>query len=229
MHYPLTPLRFLERASSVHPDRTAIVDGTRSFTYAAMAAQVTRLARALRPGVCGRAIGWPTSRRTAPRCSSPTSPCRWPAACWSPSTPGCRPRRSPRSSSIPGPTYCSPTPRCWSRRCEKLAAVTTLREIVILPAEDGDPVEVAATTTTTTCSPPAATNRLPYAVADEDDPISLNYTSGTTGDPKGVVYTHRGAYLNSLGEVIHQGFATVPAICGRCRCSTATAGAPPGR
>ena len=40
---------------------------------------------------------------------------------------------------------------------------------------------------------------------DEDNPSSLNYTSGTTGDPKGVVYNHRGAYLNALGEVIHQG------------------------
>jgi len=37
---------------------------------------------------------------------------------------------------------------------------------------------------------------------DEEEPISLNYTSGTTGRPKGVIYTHRGAYLNSLGEAI---------------------------
>src|SRR6186997_3213058 len=47
MHSPLTPLRFLERASSVHPDRIAIIDGPRTSTYAAMAAQVTRLAHAL--------------------------------------------------------------------------------------------------------------------------------------------------------------------------------------
>ena len=48
MENPLTPLRFLQRAASVHPDRTAIIDGPRTFTYAAMAAEVTRLANALR-------------------------------------------------------------------------------------------------------------------------------------------------------------------------------------
>ena len=37
--------------------------------------------------------------------------------------------------------------------------------------------------------------------ADEWDAISLNYTSGTTGDPKGVVGSHRGAYLNAIGNV----------------------------
>lgn len=37
---------------------------------------------------------------------------------------------------------------------------------------------------------------------DEWDAISLNYTSGTTGDPKGVVYHHRGAYLNAIGNVL---------------------------
>ncbi len=44
-----------------------------------------------------------------------------------------------------------------------------------------------------------------YAYApppDEWDAISLNYTSGTTGDPKGVVYHHRGAYLLALGNVL---------------------------
>lgn len=40
---------------------------------------------------------------------------------------------------------------------------------------------------------------------DEDEMISLAYTSGTTAKPKGVVYTHRGAYLASLGNVIESG------------------------
>jgi fatty-acyl-CoA synthase len=41
--------------------------------------------------------------------------------------------------------------------------------------------------------------------ADEWNAIALNYTSGTTGDPKGVVYHHRGAYLNALSNIIDWG------------------------
>ena len=39
-------------------------------------------------------------------------------------------------------------------------------------------------------------------VTDEWEAIALNYTSGTTGEPKGVVYHHRGAYLNSLANIV---------------------------
>jgi fatty-acyl-CoA synthase len=41
-----------------------------------------------------------------------------------------------------------------------------------------------------------------WPIEDEDETIAIDYTSGTTGRPKGVMYTHRGAYLNSLGELI---------------------------
>jgi fatty-acyl-CoA synthase len=40
---------------------------------------------------------------------------------------------------------------------------------------------------------------------DEEETISINYTSGTTGSPKGVMYTHRGAYLSALGNAIEIG------------------------
>ena len=43
---------------------------------------------------------------------------------------------------------------------------------------------------------------------DEEETISINYTSGTTGRPKGVQYTYRGAYLNALNEVILTGMGT---------------------
>uniref|UniRef100_A0A0E0K8F2 4-coumarate--CoA ligase n=1 Tax=Oryza punctata TaxID=4537 RepID=A0A0E0K8F2_ORYPU len=46
--------------------------------------------------------------------------------------------------------------------------------------------------------------------ADERDPISLNYTSGTTSRPKGVIYSHRGAYLNSLATLLCNDMTSMP-------------------
>ncbi len=48
------------------------------------------------------------------------------------------------------------------------------------------------------------------APADEWNAIALNYTSGTTGDPKGVVYHHRGAYLNAVANIIDWGMPPHP-------------------
>jgi fatty-acyl-CoA synthase len=64
---------------------------------------------------------------------------------------------------------------------------------------------------------------------DEWQAISLNYTSGTTGKPKGVVYHHRGAYLNAVSNRSTWAMGrTTRCTSGPCRCSTATAGAFPG-
>jgi fatty-acyl-CoA synthase len=66
--------------------------------------------------------------------------------------------------------------------------------------------------------------QVPSVLEDEEETISINYTSGTTGQPKGVMYTYRGAYLSALGNVIELAddyddrYLWTP-----CRCSTATA------
>ena len=53
-------------------------------------------------------------------------------------------------------------------------------------------------------------NHVPMEIQDEWDPIALNYTSGTTSAPKGVVYTHRGTYLSTLSNILVWGMGTQP-------------------
>ena len=65
------------------------------------------------------------------------------------------------------------------------------------------------------------------APGNEWQAITLNYTSGTTGNPKGVVYHHRGAYLNAPATPAGT-WACIRSICGPCRCSIAMAGASRG-
>jgi len=60
--------------------------------------------------------------------------------------------------------------------------------------------------------------------ADEWDAIALNYTSGTTGNPKGVVFHHRGAALMGYGNVLAANLPRHPVYLWTLRCFTATAG-----
>ena len=206
MEQPLTPLHFLQRAASVHPNRTAIIDGPRTFTYAAMAAEVTRLANAL------KARGLQKGDRVAylaPNCAELLmSHFAVPLAGGVLVTLNTRLSAEEIAQIVEhsGAEFLIADGTLVEPDCEKLAAVTTLREIITLPAESGAAVELAFTTGYHDLLAAGSDEPLEYVVADEGAAICLNYTSGTTGQPKGVVYTHRGAYLNSLGEVIHQGF-----------------------
>jgi len=190
----------------VHPDRIAIIDGPRTFTYAAMAGQVTRLAHAL------KARGLDPGDRVAylaPNCAEVLV-----AHFAVPLAGGVLVTINTRLSAEEiagivehsGSVFLVADATLLEPALGKLAAVTTLREIVTLPAESGEAVEVGFTTGYYDLLAAGSDEPIAYAVPDEGDAISVNYTSGTTGQPKGVVYTHRGAYLNSLGEVIHQGF-----------------------
>jgi len=206
MQTPLTPLRFLERAASVHPNRTAILDGTRSFTYAAMAAEVTRLAHAL------KAKGLQPGGRVAylaPNCAE-TLVAHFAVPLAGGLLVTINSRLSPEEIvqiiEHSGAEILVAEAPLLEPALEKLAGVSTLRVIVTLPGETGEAVPMASTIVYDDLLAAGSDEPLVGTVTDESDPISINYTSGTTGLPKGVVYTHRGAYLNALGQVIHQGF-----------------------
>ena len=62
----------------------------------------------------------------------------------------------------------------------------------------------------------------------ETDLITINYTSGTTARPKGVMITHRNAYINIMGTLAQHTLARQIDISGLYRCSTPTAGHSPG-
>ena len=74
-------------------------------------------------------------------------------------------------------------------------------------APPGDPVGTIDYEAFLASGDPAYDARLP---PDEWDALALNYTSGTTGNPKGVVYHHRGAYLNAVGNALTWGMAQHP-------------------
>ncbi|KAE8660820.1 hypothetical protein F3Y22_tig00116951pilonHSYRG00899 [Hibiscus syriacus] len=63
---------------------------------------------------------------------------------------------------------------------------------------------------------------VPVEIHDEWDPVTLNYTSGTISEPKGVVYSHRGTYLSTLSLIL--GWEMSRSISGLSLCSIATVG-----
>ncbi|MET4061939.1 fatty-acyl-CoA synthase [Arthrobacter sp. UYP6] len=200
----LTPLRFLERAAQVHPDKTAVIDGDRQLTYRQFAAEVTRAAHALRASGLeegGRAayLGANSAELLIAHYAVPLAG-------------GVLVPLNTRLSAHEVAYICNHAGASLLFGDPDLlrglgpADLTTVREVISFPLQDGTADTVEGTTSYAVFLARGTDNPLPWEVEDENTVISLNYTSGTTGRPKGVMYTHRGAYLNALGEVHHQGF-----------------------
>jgi fatty-acyl-CoA synthase len=196
----LTPLGFLARAAAIYPDKLAVIDGERRFTYREFHARCCCFADALRR----RGIGLGDTVAVL----APNVPALLEAHYGVPMAGAVlnalNYRLDGRSIGfILG--HGSAKLLIADREFAPLArdAVTRLgKDIPIVDIDDGSgsggfgdmEYEVFLAE-----GDPAASWSLP---ADEWSPITLNYTSGTTGNPKGVVYHHRGAYLNALGNAI---------------------------
>ncbi|MEX0700190.1 MAG: AMP-binding protein, partial [Acidimicrobiia bacterium] len=197
----LTPLLLLERSASVYKDKPAISYGSRVLTYGQFGEMVTRVARAL------RASGVKPGDRVA--YLMPNLPEMLIAHF---AVPLCRAVLVAINTRLSGPeieyilnhsgaSLLVADTALLPVVAPRLSAVSGLREVIALD-DIGRSAELEAVDYSEFLER-GNDQPLPFRVDDEHRPISINYTSGTTGRPKGVQYTHRGAYLNALAEVIH--------------------------
>jgi fatty-acyl-CoA synthase len=200
----LTPLRFLERSAAVHPDKVAIVHDTCRITYREFAREATRVAQAL------IARGLQPGDRVAYLCRN--VPELLIAHFAVPLAHGVLVAINTRLAPDEIRYICEHSGArilvVESALSLSLRSVESqldgVEEIVMIPdvAEPADPGDMIGTPYDAFLAG-GSDDPLPWTVSDENATITINYTSGTTGRPKGVMYTHRGAYLNALGEVLH--------------------------
>ena len=203
---PLTPLRFLGRSAEVHPDKLAIIDGDRRLTYDEFASATQQLAQALlASGVrAGDSVAYVASNSAELLIAHYAVPLIGGVLV------ATNTRLSPDEISY----ICGHSRAVLLFGDAGLIApladrdLPTVRERVEIPAQDGGYADVAGTIRYADVMARGSSATIAWETDDEERTITVNYTSGTTGRPKGVMYSHRGAYLNSLGEVYHQGFTT---------------------
>ena len=200
---PLTPLSFLERAAAVFPDRTAIVHGARTWTYAQFYERARRLASALAQRGIGRGDTVSVMLANTPAMLDAHYGVAMTGAVLN--TLNTRLDAAILAFTLDhAETKVLITDREYSKVIKEALAGAKAKPLVIDydDPEYSGPGERLGTIEYEEFlrgGDPAFAWRMP---SDEWDAISLNYTSGTTGDPKGVVYHHRGAALLAMGNVL---------------------------
>ena len=188
---PLTPTAFLVRAGRVFADRIAVIDGDRRFTYAEFLDRAMRLAGAL------HARGIVDGARVA--VLAPNTHVLLEAHYGVPFAGAVLVALNPRLTADDlSRIVLHAGASILIYDCEHEATATAIAQasgmgLTLVRAGGDDQYEVMLQ------------HAAPYAapLADERGLLSINYTSGTTGTPKGVMYHHRGAYLQALAMALH--------------------------
>jgi fatty-acyl-CoA synthase len=189
----LTPVSFLERSACVFPDKVAVIHGARRYTYRQLQARVHRLASAL------RRAGLQKHDRVGFIC--PNIPAMLEAHYGVPVAGGILVAINIRLSSDEIGYILKHSGARFlfiDHEFEGLVKPRDLGGMRVIRVDDtgqpGDPYEDFLAT--------GAEAPVDSWLEDEDETIAINYTSGTTGRPKGVMYTARGAWTNAVGEVL---------------------------
>jgi len=200
---PLTPLGFLPRSAAIHPDRPAIVHGRRRISYREFDARARRLASAL----AARGIGEGDTVAVV----LPNVPAMLEAHQGIPSLGAVlnaiNTRLDPRTIAYilaHGEAKVLITDREFSTTVgAALARLDTKPWVVDLddPLYDGPGQRLGAIEYEALLAQ-GSPDFAPVPIRDEWQPIALNYTSGTTGHPKGVVFHHRGTWTMTVGHIL---------------------------
>ncbi|UVF20899.1 acyl-CoA synthetase [Microvirga terrae] len=210
-YQPLTPLSFLERAARVHPDRPALIHGSLTRSYRDFYARSRRLASAL----ARRGIG----RGDTVSVMLPNTPAMLECHYGVPMAGAVLNTLNTRlDAKIIA--FCLEhseakvliTDREYSATLRAALELTSAKPLVI-DYDDPEFTGSGERLGSMEYEEFLATGDPDFACSlpqDEWDAITLNYTSGTTGDPKGVVYHHRGAYLLAMGNILTAGMGQHP-------------------
>jgi len=201
-YVPLTPLGFIARSAAVYPTRLAVVHGKRRYSWAESYARCRRLASALQKHGVGKGDTVAVMAANTPEAFEAHFGVAMTGAVLN----ALNIRLDAATIAFildHGEAKVLITDREFSATIEKALTLAKAKPLVIdIDDELAPPGKLLGKMDYEKFIASGDPDFAWVMPEDEWDAISLNYTSGTTGNPKGVVYHHRGAYLNALGNVL---------------------------